>query len=137
MTKLQRIKWDPVYSVHVEILDDQHRKLFDTVNHLLDIFESGSGDLLSVINGLVEYISVHFHQEHLVMMNSNYPGFLNHSKEHQKFIEKVEEFIQSYKVGDQDLGINMVVYMKEWIRDHTTKLDMEYAAHLLKRKREN
>lgn len=67
------------------------------------------------------------------MMNSGFPGFAVHNKEHQHFIEKVEEFIQSQKAGDQDLGINMVVYMKDWIRNHTTRVDMEYAEHLLKK----
>ncbi|MEE9913899.1 MAG: bacteriohemerythrin [Deltaproteobacteria bacterium] len=132
MTNLSRIKWEPAYSVHVEILDAQHKKLFDTVNHLMDVFESGSADFLPAINGLIEYISVHFHQEHLVMMNAKYPAFLSHSKEHQKFIEKVEGFIESYQAGDRDLGLNMVSYMKEWVRDHTTKLDMQYAEFLLK-----
>lgn len=133
MTKLQRIKWDPIYSVHVEALDDQHRQLFGTVNHLMDIFESGSNDFLPVIYGLIDYITNHFHQEHIVMMNSNFPGFAAHSREHQQFIEKTEDFIQKYKAGDQDLGINMVVYMKDWIRNHTTKLDIEYGEHLLKK----
>jgi hemerythrin-like metal-binding protein len=133
MTKLQRINWDPIYSVHVEILDEQHKKLFETVNHLIEVFESGSGDFISVFNKLIEYISGHFHQEHIVMMNSGFPGFAAHSREHQQFIEKVEEFMQSYKAADQDLGINMVVYMKNWIRNHTTTIDMEYAEHLLKK----
>jgi hemerythrin len=124
MAKLSRITWDPIYSVNVEILDVQHRKLFDIVNHLIDVFESGSGDFLLVINDLIHYLSVHFHQEHVVMMNAKYPGFLSHSQEHQKFTAKKE--------GNEDLGLNMVVFMKEWVRDHTTKLDVQYGKYLLK-----
>lgn len=132
MTKLSRITWAPSYSVHVEILDAQHQKLFDIVNHLIDVFESGSGDFLSVINDLIDYLSVHFHQEHIIMMRAKYPDFVNHSQEHQKFTEKVEEFLACYKQGDQDLGFNMVVFLKNWVRDHTTKTDMEYGEYLLK-----
>jgi len=54
MAKISRITWDPVYSVHVEALDAQHRKLFDIANHLIDVFESSEDDLLSVLNDLVE-----------------------------------------------------------------------------------
>jgi len=129
---MSRITWDPIYSVHVDILDEQHKKLFSTVNNLIDIFEGGSGDFLSVINDLVQYLSVHFHQEHIVMMNAKFPGFMAHSKEHQKFTDKVGEFLQAYKEGNKDLGFNMVVFMKDWLREHTTKLDMEYAEYLLK-----
>jgi len=64
------------------------------------------------------------------MMHANYPGFLSHSNEHQRFTEKVEEFLQAYKKNDADLGLNMVVLLKEWVHDHTTKMDMRYAQHL-------
>lgn len=89
-------------------------------------------DFLPVIYGLIDYIANHFHQEHSVMMN-NFNSFATHSRERQQFIEKAEEFIQTYKVGDQDLGINMIVYIKDRVHNHTTKLDMEYAEHLIKK----
>lgn len=132
METMSRLKWEPVYSVHIEILDTQHQKLFAIVNNLIDVFESGSGNFLSIIDDLTKYLSVHFHEEHLVMMRANYPGFLSHSKEHQKFTEKIEEFLGAYKKNDEDLGLNMVTFMKEWVRDHTTKMDMQYAEYLLK-----
>lgn len=132
MSKIPRMIWDPSISVNIEIIDAQHRKLFATVNQLLDILESGSGDSLPVINDLVQYVSVHFQQEHVVMMNAKYPGFLKHSQEHQKFTEKVEEFLQGYVEGDKDLGLKMVLFLKEWLIDHTATIDMEYAAYLRK-----
>lgn len=130
MNKIPYIKWEPNYTVHVEILDEQHRKLFDIVNDLIDETEMGSTRLLPVIQDLVQYLSVHFHQEHLVMMKSGYPGFLQHSQEHRRFTDKIEEFLQSYRQGDAELGLKMIVYMKEWIFNHTTRLDRQYGAHL-------
>lgn len=132
MNKISRITWDPAYSVHVDILDAQHKKLFDIANNLIDLFESGSGDCLPTINELVHYLSLHFQEEHVVMMKANYPGFLSHSREHQKFTDKVEEFLKEYQEGNEDLGLNMITFMKDWLRNHTTKMDMLYAAHLLK-----
>lgn len=132
MVKISRITWEPVYSVHVEVLDEQHRKLFDTVNQLIDVFERGSDDLLSVIHGLIEYLSMHFHQEHMVMMNAGYPDFLKHSEEHRKFTEKIGQFLKAYSEGDAELGLNMLLFMKEWVRDHTTMLDLQYGEYLLR-----
>jgi hemerythrin len=54
MTKISPITWDPMYSVHVDALDAQHKQLFDIANHLIDVFESSEDDLLSVLNDLVE-----------------------------------------------------------------------------------
>ena len=132
MVKISRITWEPVYSVHVEAIDEQHRNLFNTVNQLIDIFETGSGELLPVIHDLIAYLSVHFHQEHLVMMNAGYPEFEAHSREHRKFTEKVGQFLAAYREGDTELGLKMLLYLKEWIRDHTTMLDLRYGEYLLK-----
>ena len=132
MATLSRISWNPTYSVHVEIIDAQHRILFEAVNRLINIFESRSGDLLPTIKDLIDYLSVHFHQEHMVMRNANYPNFLSHSQDHQKFTEKIEEFLKGYKEGDRDLGYNMVVFLKDWVRDHTQILDVQYGEYLLK-----
>ncbi|MFO7569063.1 MAG: bacteriohemerythrin [Smithellaceae bacterium] len=132
MVKISRITWEPMYSVHVEVIDEQHRKLFDTVNRLIDVFESGSDDLMPVIHELVSYISVHFHQEHMVMMNAGYPDLLKHTEEHRKFTEKVGQFLKAYSEGDRELGLSMLLYLKEWIRDHTTLLDIQYGDYLFK-----
>jgi hemerythrin-like metal-binding protein len=130
MNKISYIKWEPKYSVGVEILDEQHRKLFDIVNDLIDEIEMGSKNILPIIGDLVAYISVHFKQESIVMMESNYPGFMKHSQEHRHFTEKVQDFLQDYEQGNEELGLKMIVFLKEWIFNHTTRLDLEYAHHL-------
>ena len=130
MTKIPYIKWEPVNSVHVKTLDEQHRKLFDIVNDLIDEFEMGSNKVLPIIRDLVEYAAVHFHAEHKVMLESKYPDFLKHSREHQQFIDKMDDFLKSYKQQDADLSLKMILYMKEWVFNHTTKLDILYADYL-------
>lgn len=132
MNEIPRMTWEPRISVNIEIIDAQHRKLFETVNQLLDILESGSGDALPVIDDLVHYVSVHFQQEHVIMMNAKYPGFSKHSQAHQKFTEKVEEFLQGYVEGDKELGLKMVSFLKEWLLNHIAGMDMEYAEYLRK-----
>lgn len=131
MSKIPYIKWEPKYSVHVDILDEQHRKLFDVVNDLIDETAMGSSRLLQVIRDLIDYLSIHFHQENIVMMDSGYPDFVKHSQEHRRFTEKVEEFLQLYEQGDAELGLKMIVFMKEWVFTHTTRLDLKYGEHLL------
>jgi len=132
MNKIPRIHWNPIYSVHVDRLDNQHRKIFDIANHLIDVFESGSDDFLSVINELVDYVTVHFHDEQVVMMNAKFPGLSIQTREHDQFIEKVEGFLKDYDEGNKDLGFKMVVFLRDWINNHTTKMDMVYAKYLLK-----
>jgi len=132
MATLSRISWDTSYSVNVEVLDAQHKNLFAIVNRVINLVESHSSDLLPAIKELIDYLSVHFREEHAVMTKANYPNLLNHRKEHLKFTEKVEEFMKNYKEGDKELGLKMVVFMKEWIQDHTKKVDVQYGEYLLR-----
>ena len=89
MNKISYLAWEPAFSVTVEHIDEQHRKLFDIVNDLIDEVQLGSNQLLPIIRDLVHYVSVHFHDENIVMMKSGYPGFDKHNQEHRQFTEKV------------------------------------------------
>ncbi len=93
MEKFQRISWEPKYTVHDEELDRQHRKLFEITNKLIDKYESGFEECFDTMKELVEYLSEHFKSEQLVMIKINYWAYDRHEKEHQQFINKVQEFI--------------------------------------------
>lgn len=132
MKELSRMQWESKYSVNVEEMDVQHGKLFDILNHLVDIYERGTDDLLPVIHDLVNYLSYHFHQELMVMKNANYPNFFIHSQEHQKFTEQVHEFLKGYKAGNTNLASEMLSFLSTWVREHTLKVDKQYGDYLLK-----
>ena len=135
MAKIDHLQWNPTISVHVDSIDDQHKKLFEVTNHLIDAFEAGSDDFLAVISELVNYTTIHFHDEQLVLMNEKYPGLAAHTQEHNKFIGKLEEFLQLYDEDNKELGFKMVVFLKDWLADHTSKMDMEYAAFMADKNR--
>ena len=37
------IKWSPEYAIDVEIIDNQHKELFNAVNNLLEACSQGKG----------------------------------------------------------------------------------------------
>jgi hemerythrin-like metal-binding protein len=108
---MTRITWDEKFTVHNEAIDAQHRKLFDITNHLMEVYESDSGRLLEVISELIDYLSYHFHAEHIVMKNANYPDLSQHTKEHERFTDKIQEFLKKYREDDPDLAFEMA-----WLR---------------------
>jgi hemerythrin len=130
MTTFEHLTWEQKYSVHDDVIDAQHQKLFAITNKLIDIHESGSNECYATIQELVDYLSQHFSAEQMVMMKSKYPAFQMHHEEHQKFIEKVELFIQNYKEKKGNLSFNMIIFLRDWIFSHTTSLDLKYGEHL-------
>lgn len=133
MAGIPHLQWSNSISVRVDSIDAQHKKLFEITNRLIDVFEAGSGDFLEVIGELVEYTTLHFHEEQIVMMNAKFPGLAGHTAEHDRFIAKVEEFLQAYGEGNEDAGRTMIVFLKDWLFAHTSGLDMDFA-HYLARK---
>lgn len=130
MTTISHLQWAPTISVHVDSIDNQHKKLFEITNNLIDIFENGQGDFMSVLTELVDYTTVHFHDEQIVLMNEKYPSFVEHVGEHEKFIEQISEFLELYDHGNKELGFKMVLFLKDWLAYHVSKVDMQYAAFL-------
>lgn len=132
MDKLDRINWNPRYTVHAEALDLQHQKLFDITNKLLDKYESGSDQCYEIIEELVDYLSKHFHAEQLLMMELNYPEYQKHMEAHKYFIDKVEAFLYGYRNGAKNLTDSMLAFLRDWIFSHTTTFDLKYGEYLLK-----
>ena len=126
MEKYQRISWEPKYTVHDEELDRQHRKLFEITNKLINNYESGVDECFDTLKELVGYLSEHFKSEQLVMMKINYWAYDRHEKEHKQFIDKVQEFIGAYQKGQQNLTVDILKFLRDWIFSHTTSLDLKY-----------
>lgn len=94
MKKIHRLKWEPSYSMNNETIDAEHRRLFAIVNDVRGFYERGSGNLLPVISDLVDYLTYHLNSEHMIMMSMDYPGFFDHNNDHQRFTEKIHEFLK-------------------------------------------
>ena len=130
LKKIERVTWNPKYSVHVDLVDAQHRELFFIMNRIADLYESGSKDLLPVLKDLVQYAMDHFHAENMIMIKASYPGIINHSKEHEKFTEEVRGFLADYEKQDDKLTYRMLIYIRDWLLSHTQQVDMKYADYL-------
>jgi hemerythrin len=128
--KIERISWNPKYSVRIESIDAQHRELFAIMNRIADLHESGSKDLLPVLENLVQYVMEHFQDEKMIMMKASYPSVIDHSKEHDQFADTVQGFLADYRAADDRLTNKMLIYIRDWLLSHTQQVDMEYADFL-------
>ena len=130
--KFNRLYWHPKYTVHDEVLDRQHQNLFAITNRVIDKYESGSVDSYNTIQELVVFISEHFYAEQVVMMENRYQNYNQHVREHEYFIEKVKTFLERHDDNQNNLLLDIINFLRDWIFVHTTNSDLKYGEVLQK-----
>jgi len=126
------VTWDDSLAVHVEEIDNQHKKLFALINELHEKMVAGLGTdaLKPVISSLFEYLIIHFSTEEKIMMKNEYPGFESHKKEHDGYVAQTKEFARNYKAGSPLLAREVLLYLGDWYRNHILKMDKKLGEYL-------
>jgi len=125
------VTWDQTYSVSVAKFDEQHQKLFSLLNELHDAMQQGKGQaaVKSTLRELAMYTVTHFRAEEELLRKTNFPGFAAHQAEHQKFVARVNGFIEEVNAGRNASPIAILGFIKDWLADHIMRTDRAYAAY--------
>lgn len=125
--------WSEDYSVKVNGLDNQHKKLVGLINELHSAMKEGkSREVLGrIINELISYTKFHFTAEENLMLQNKYPGYAKHKEEHEAFTKKVIEFEEKFKSGSIVLSQEVILFLKDWLINHIQRTDKNYSPYLL------
>ncbi|MBN2546881.1 MAG: hemerythrin family protein [Spirochaetes bacterium] len=123
------IDWDKSLSVNVKEIDEQHKNLIGMINDLHTAMSKGKskeimGDLLIK---MIEYADYHFKTEEELMEKFSYMGLFDHKREHIKFVERVINFNEKYKEGNIFLSVELLNFLKEWLKGHIMGTDKKYS----------
>ena len=124
------MKWYPKYSVGFKIIDEQHRKFFETYNKLNDAYLQGEAPekLEAVLKELTEYTEQHFATEEKYFKEFQYEGAEEHIVQHDIFRAQVANFKKKFQES-KDLSqlINEIIdLLDSWLIDHVIKMDHKY-----------
>lgn len=126
---MEHVAWNPTMSVGVEILDDDHKKLIGMLTVLLEdgVASKNRDDLVQLLNGLLEYTSVHFAREEDLMDRQGYPDLDAHKAAHRYFVDEVRKLSREYDESNtMMLRIDLILLLKEWLIEHIQSVDMRY-----------
>ncbi len=121
-------EWKKEYSVSVKKFNDDHKKLFGYLNELHQGLVSGIGiaDMSYILKGLIDYTRTHFQTEERLMEKNGYPHFVEHKKEHDNLLQKVDVFYDEFSSGKKAFTIELLTFLDDWVTDHILKTDMKY-----------
>lgn len=126
------IKWKDEYSVGIDSIDRQHRKLINLINQLATAVDYSTGDEFEqeALAELVDYTKTHFSYEEKIMKDNGYPDFEAHKAQHEEMIKKVSEVIAEYGKDKDTAMQNAANYLKAWLVNHINGTDKQYSSFL-------
>ncbi len=126
----KKLEWEDKYSVGVQLIDNQHKSMFDTINLLIDMLSdpSNKGKLDEVIKRLVEYKRFHFATEEKYFDEFNYVDAEEHRAKHREFNDKLEEMVKKNEGDSMSLAYELVDFLEDWLLDHLMVVDQKYVS---------
>ena len=129
---MSHIAWDEKYSVNIEVIDEQHKKIIDVLGRLFDeMGKKKTPEVLEKILGqMVRYAEEHFAAEEIFMKQYAFPGYEEHRKEHEAFRAKVAAFQKDFLAGKESLSVNVIRFLSDWLDHHIMEVDKKYGPYL-------
>ena len=130
------IQWSNFFSVGVDIIDEQHKKLIEILNELYDGIQDNNGEeaIKDAIPKLVQYTKEHFVTEEKFMLDIGYPDFDKHFQRHYKFAEEAGNFKAMLERGEHINYLELTVLVSDWLKDHILDEDRDYGLYAIENK---
>lgn len=128
MTEQKKLIWEEKYSVGVELIDNQHKMMFSTINELLDTINTmpTTEKLTSIIDQLVQYKKYHFATEEKFFKEFNYEKTAEHMGLHQEFNERLNKIKEENGDNIIALAFALVDFLEDWLINHLMTADQDY-----------
>ena len=130
---MNHVAWDETMSVGVALLDDEHRRLLDLFNGLLEsgITPANRDELSSLLSSLRDYVAVHFAREEALMERRGYPELEGHIAAHRYFADEVDKLQHDF-AGDNTtmLRMDLILLLKDWFVEHIQETDALYKPYV-------
>lgn len=128
------IKWNDSYSVGIDKIDEQHKKILELLKQVLDDIQNNKFEnLKNIIKELVEYSNYHFKTEEDLFDKYDYENKEAHIEKHQEFRAHVMNIAQSYENNELSTSYELHTFLEDWFVDHINGTDKKYV-ELLKDK---
>ncbi len=129
------LAWSNDYVLGIDVIDEQHRRLFAYFEEIDDAISEGSAaKVTAVVHGLVEYAISHNSYEEELMLEADYPELEEHRRVHEsfkaranKYVRRLENNTDPFKVAEQ-----VRIYLGLWLISHVKQDDRDYVPYVKK-----
>jgi hemerythrin len=132
MSGLEKLDWDPKFSVDIEEIDIHQKKMFELFNQLIDMKKSKVDTKLfiNMISDINDYSKLYFTTEERYLRKEGYPDFADHAKVHRQFIKNSISLRREVSEDIANLTDDVILELRNWMINHITTLDSCYVPFL-------
>ncbi len=130
-----KFQWTQDMSVHNDVIDAQHKELFEKLSEVLQkiIADDYDNAVDGMVNFFEKYMNGHLVYEEAYLREMNYPHLEEHHQQHEVFVEKYNELKE--RLSEDDANIDGIVFdienfMGSWLTSHILIEDQKYAKYL-------
>ena len=127
------MKWSDDFSVGVDELDNDHKKLVELINELHDAVEAGKGHnaLGKILDGLIFYVSYHLSHEEGLFLRAQYPDIEAHKQEHALLTTRAKDVYEKfYAAPSETLPQEVLELLKSWLYEHILGSDKKFGVFM-------
>lgn len=123
------LEWKDKYSIGVELIDEQHKHLFEIGNKAVkllknDFYVDKYDKIIEIIQELCEYTEFHFKAEEGYMLKIGSKQYESQKIEHDIFIKKINSVDLNNMDNDQQKYLeDLLAFVFNWIIDHILQKD--------------
>ncbi len=122
--------WKDEYSVHVQVIDNQHRKILYLLNNINNAVQSNNDySLKENLASLKEFAKYHFEFEEKILLKYGY-DIGDHANKHETVLQQLNE-IHNNVIKDEHYDRNeLLEFLSNWVEDHIIQEDQQYSSYL-------
>lgn len=120
------ISWTADLDTGIPLIDQQHRRIVDFINHLEVAKNAGDKEAVKqIVYDCVDYTLSHFAFEESLQEEAGYAYCKPHKKVHELFARKVSEYQERMDLGDE-VAEELHATLARWLVNHIKRDDADY-----------
>lgn len=127
----KHVGWDDKYKVGHNLIDSQHKQLFDIADRLYVVaYEKNPYrdiDISMILQDLARYVNYHFSCEEELMRDNDYAGMENHCNIHNTFKTYVATLVSDFSRGRSVDMKKLYDFVCTWLIEHIGSEDKKLA----------
>lgn len=130
------VTWNDEFSVGIDSIDEQHKKLVSMIKTLYDaLIEGRASEVLNeILNGLFDYADYHFSYEEKLFDKYDYPDARDHKEEHKELEHHLTQLSIKLETGDNFMGeVLLLQFMEDWLIKHIMTTDMKFGPFFIEK----